>query len=144
MDSLQKCKPQDQTTRKTILFDLQKEYCALDTQTRIAGIVNRFCREIEKSFSASKIYPNTFVFGQYTSPMRIIALLSYPQSGVLALHIVIVLKNVTLVGNKKSTLVEMFDFAVTQVDNFCKNELITVLFNFFDGKHTGSFPFEPE
>ena len=60
--------------------------------------------------------------------MRIIVLLSYPQSVVNALHIVIVLKNVTLVSNKKSILVEMFDFAVTQVDNFCKTELITVLF----------------
>ena len=62
--------------------------------------------------------------------MRIIVLLSYPQSGVNALHIVIALKIITLVSNKKSILVEMFDFAVTQVDNFCKNELITV----FDGK----------
>ena len=39
-------------------------------------------------------------------------------------------------SNKKSILVEMFDFAVTQVDNFCKNELITVLFKLFDGKDT--------
>ena len=29
----------------------------------------------------------------------------------------------------------MFDFAVTQVDNFCKNELITVMFKLFDGKN---------
>ena len=66
--------------------------------------------------------------------MRTIVLLSYPHSGVNALHIVIALKNVTLVSNKNSILVEMFDFAVTQVDNFCKNELITVLFKLFDGK----------
>ena len=61
-------------------------------------------------------------------------LLSYPQSGVNVLHIVIALKNVALVGNKKSIHVEMFDFAVTQVDNFYKNELITVLFKLFDGE----------
>ena len=66
--------------------------------------------------------------------MRIMTLLSYPQSGVNVLHIVIALKIITLVGNEKSNLVEMFDFAVTQVDNFCKNELITVLFKLFDGK----------
>ena len=66
--------------------------------------------------------------------MRKIVLLSYPQSGVNALHIVIALKNVTLVSNKKLILVEMFDFAATQVDNFCKNELITALFKLFDGK----------
>ena len=63
-------------------------------------------------------------------------LLSYPQSGVNALHIVIALKKVTLVSSKKSILVEMFDFAVSQVDNFCKDELITVLFKLFDGKGT--------
>ena len=64
--------------------------------------------------------------------MRIIVLFSYPQSGVNALHIVFALKNVTLVSNKISILVEMFDFAVSQVDNFCKNELITVMFKLFD------------
>ena len=64
--------------------------------------------------------------------MRKIVLLSYPQS--VTLHIVIALKNVTLVSNKKPILVEMIDFAVTQVDNFCKNELITVMFKLFDGK----------
>ena len=68
--------------------------------------------------------------------MRIIVLLSYPQS---VLHIVIALKNVTLVSNKKSVLVEMFDFAVTQVDNFCKKDMITVLFKFFDGKDASRF-----
>ena len=52
-----------------------------------------------------------------------------------ALHIVVALKKVTLVSNKKLILVEMFDFAVTQVDNFCKNEWITVMFKLFDGKN---------
>ena len=66
--------------------------------------------------------------------MRIIVLLSCPQSGMSALHIVIALKNVTIVGNKKSILVEMFDFEVSQVDNLCKNELITLMFKVFDGK----------
>ena len=61
------------------------------------------------------------------------ALLSYAQS---VLHIVIALKNVTIVSNKVSIFVEMFDFAVTQVDNFSKNELITVMFKLFDGKDT--------
>ena len=71
-------------------------------------------------------------------------LFSYPQSGVNALHIVIALKNVTFVGNKKSIIVEMFDFAVTQVDDFCKNELITVLLKLFDGKDTSLVSFETE
>ena len=59
-------------------------------------------------------------------------LLSFPQSGVNALQIVIALKKVTLVGNKKSILVEMIHFTVTQVDNMCKSELITVLLKLFD------------
>ena len=53
-------------------------------------------------------------------------------------------QNVTLVSNKRSILVEVFDFAVTQVDNFCKNELITVMFNFFDGKGASLVLFIPE
>ena len=77
--------------------------------------------------------------------MRLMLLLSYPHSGVNALHIVIALKNVTLVSNRKSVLVEIIDFAVTQVDNFCKNELITVMFKLFDGKEASVvFFFKPE
>ena len=45
---------------------------------------------------------------------------------------------------KKSILVEMFDFAVTQIDKFCKNELITVMFKLFDGKDTSLVLFKPE
>ena len=73
--------------------------------------------------------------------MRIIVLLSKLQS---MLHIVIALKNVTFVSNKISILVEMFDFAVTQVDNFCKNELITVMFKLFDGENASLVLFKPE
>ena len=74
--------------------------------------------------------------------MRIIVLLPYPQS--VTLHIVIALKNVTLVSNEKSILVEMLDFTVTQVDNFCKNELITVMFKLFDGKDASLVLFKPK
>ena len=76
--------------------------------------------------------------------MSIIVLLSYPNLGVNALHIVIALKNVTLVSNKISILLEVFDFAVTQVDNFCENELITVMFKLFDGENASLFLFKPE
>ena len=47
-------------------------------------------------------------------------------------------------ANKKSILVEMFDFAVTHVDNFCENELITVMFKLFDGKDASFVLFEPK
>ena len=73
--------------------------------------------------------------------MRIIVLLSYAQS---VLHIVIALKSVTLVGNKKSILVEMFDFAVSQDDNFCKNELIALMFKLFDAKDASLVLFKPK
>ena len=73
--------------------------------------------------------------------MRIIVLLSYPQS---VPHTVIALKNVTLVSNKISILLEMFDFAVTQVDNFCENELITVMFKLFDRKDASLVLFTPK
>ena len=76
--------------------------------------------------------------------MRIIVLLSYPQSGVNVLHIVIALKNVTIIGNKKSIPVEMFDFAVTHVDNFCKNDMITVMFKIFDGGNASLELFKPD
>ena len=62
----------------------------------------------------------------------------------LSSYVIIALKNVTLVSNKKWILVEMFCFAVTQVDNFCKNELITVMFKLFDGKDASLVLFKPE
>ena len=65
-------------------------------------------------------------------------------SFILSLNVIFSLRNVTLVSNKKSILVEMFDFAVTQVDNFCKNELITVMFKLFDGKDASLVLFKPE
>ena len=97
-----------------------------------------------KRFLCRQSLPKHFVFGQYTSPIRIILLLSYPESGVNVLHIVIAFKNITLVSNKKSILVENFDFAVTQVDNFWKNELITVMFKVFDGENASVVLFKPE
>ena len=37
------------------LFVLQREYCALDTWTRIEDLDCRFCREYEKSLTAHKV-----------------------------------------------------------------------------------------
>ena len=54
-----------------------------------------------KSVLCRQILPEQFEFRQYPSPMRIVVLLSYPQSGVNALHFIIALKIVTFVGNKK-------------------------------------------
>ena len=38
------------------------DYCELDTQTRIAGIDNRFCREIEKSLVQAKFTQTLFIW----------------------------------------------------------------------------------
>ena len=51
---------------KTVVFKLQSITLLVTrrvTQTRIADIDNRFCREIEKSFCAGKVYPNTLHLG---------------------------------------------------------------------------------
>ena len=60
--------------------------------------------------------------------MRIIVLLSYPQSGVNALHYVNALNYFTLVSKVISVLVEMVNFTMAMVDNFCKSKLIAVYF----------------
>ena len=65
-------------------------------------------------------------------------------SFILSSYFIIALKNVTLVSNKESSLLEVFDFAVTQVDNFRENELITVMFKLFDGKDASLVIFKPE
>ena len=53
-------------------------------------------------------------------------LLSYPKSVVNALHIRSALNYLTLVCNVISVPVERVNFAMTKVDNFCKNKLIAV------------------
>ena len=58
--------------------------------------------------------------------MIITVLLSYPQSGVNALHIVIAPNYFTFVFNVISVLVEMVNFAIVKVGNFCKNKMIAL------------------
>ena len=65
--------------------------------------------------------------------MKIIVLMSYPQSGVNAVHIVIALNYFTVVCNVISVPVQMVIFATAEVDKFCKNKLIAVLFKFLKG-----------
>ena len=64
--------------------------------------------------------------------MRIIVLLSHSQSSVNALHFVIALNYFTLACNVISVLVEMVNFAMVKVDNFCKIKMIAVYFKVFD------------
>ena len=120
-------------TEKSNSFDPQEEFRAPGTLTRNSGIDNHFCREIEKCFCADKV-TRTLCLWTIHVPNEINSATVIPTIGANALQIVIALKNVTLVSNKKSILVQMFDFTVTKVHNFCKNELITVMIKFFDGK----------
>ena len=79
-----------------------------------------------KVFLCTQSLTKHFVIRQHTSPMRIIVLMSYPQSGVKALHIVIALHFFSLVCNVISVLVEMVNFTMVKLDSFCKNKLIAV------------------
>ena len=60
------------------------------------------------------------MFGHYMSPMRLIVLMSLPQSGMNALHIVFAIKYFTLVCNVTSVLVELMNFTMVNVDKFCE------------------------
>ena len=84
------------------------------------------------------------MYRRNTHPNEINRSIVIPKFRVNALHFVTALKSVTIVSNKKTILVEMFDFAVSEVDNFCKNELITVLFKLFDGKDASLVFFQTE
>ena len=58
--SLQKYKYRGHTSSKTILFVLQREYCAPDTWTCFEDIDNHFYQAIEKSLYARKVSQNLF------------------------------------------------------------------------------------
>ena len=134
MGSLQQGTPLGQTTIKNNLFHLQTEFCAPGTQTRIADIDSCFCREFEKFFVHAN-FIRTHCIWKYTSPKKIRVLLSFPQSGVNALHIVIAVNFFTLVCNVISVLVEMVLFTMVKIDTFCKIKLIPVYFKLFDEKY---------
>ena len=61
-------------------------------------------------------------------------LLSYRESGVNALRIVIALNSSTLACHVTSVLVDVANFAMVKVENFCRNKLIAVSFKLFGGK----------
>ena len=62
-------------------------------------------------------------------------LLTHPQLGVNAQHIVIALSYLTLVCNLISVLVEVVNFAMFKVDNFCNKKIVAVYFKLFDKKY---------
>ena len=53
-------------------------------------------------------------------------LLSYRESGVNALRIVTALNSFSLACHPASVLVDVANFAMVKVENFCRNKLIAV------------------
>ena len=143
MDSLQKSKTLDQATRKRNLFDLQKGYSAPDTQMHIAGIDNRFSERLKSLFVQAKLTQTLCIWVLHIPNENYSAIVMPTIRGECTTHCNCSQKCHTC-KQKKSILVEMFDFAVTQFDNFCKNELITVMFIIFDGKDTSLGFFKPK
>ena len=66
--------------------------------------------------------------------MRLIELLSYPQSGANALHNVIPLEYFTLFCNVVSILLKMMNLATVTVDHLRTNKMTAVKFKIFVGK----------
>ena len=70
------------------------------------------------------------VFEQNTFPISLLVLLSYQQSGVNVLYIVISLKCFTFVCNVISVLVEVVDFAMVKLYNLFKYKYLSCSSNF--------------
>ena len=136
LETLQKCKPLGQTPKKWNSFDLQKEYCAPGTQTRIVDIDNRFCQEIEKAFCAA-MFTRTLCIRTLHVPNEINSAIILPTIRLNARHIVNSLSYFTLVWNVISVLVEMANLAIVKIDNFCKNKMIALQFKFCDENDAG-------
>ena len=74
------------------------------------------------------------MFGQYLFPTSFFMIFQNRESKVIAVDIVIALNYFTPVCNVTSVFVEVVNFAMVKVDNFCKNKLIPVSFKVFNGK----------
>ena len=61
-------------------------------------------------------------------------LLSYRESGVNALRNVTALNSFSLACHPTSVLVDVANFAMVKVENFCRKKLIAVKFKLFVGK----------
>ena len=61
-------------------------------------------------------------------------LLSYRESRVKALRIVIALNSITLACHVTSVLVDVANSAMVKFENFCRNKLIAVSLKVFGGK----------
>ena len=127
---------------KGICLFFKRNFPHLTHRPTLRTLIIASAKRLKSLFVQTKFTKTLCIWTIHVSK-KINSAIVIPRIGVNVLHIVIAFKNITLVSNKKSILVEMFDFAVTQVDNFLKNELITVMFKVFDAKDEGLF-FKPE
>ena len=117
--------PLAQTTEKELVWSSEGILRTWHTDAQCGHWWSLLSRDW-KVFLCRQSLPDYFVFGQYTFRMRKTVLLSYPQSGVNALHIATAFNYFTLVCNIIPVLVEQVNFAMVKADNFCKNKLIAV------------------
>ena len=130
MVSLQKCKLLDQATKKGVYLFFKRNIAHLAHRPTLRTLIIAFAKRLKSLFVQAK-FTQTLCIWTIHVPNENNSTIVIRTTSATHRNCS---KNVTLVGNKKSILVGMFDLAVTQVDNFCKNELITVMFNLFDGK----------
>ena len=112
-----------QRKEKCLIFKRKMAHLAHRPTLRTLIIVSD--KRLKSIFVQAK-FTQTLCIWAIHVPLRIIELLSYPQSGVNALHIVNALDYFTLVRNVISVLVEMVNSTMVKVDNFCEKELISV------------------
>ena len=117
--------PLTKRQEKGICWIFERNLAHLAHRLALRTLIIASAERLKSLFMRQRL-PEYVVFGQYMSPMRVLVLLSNPQSGVNALHIVSALNYFTLVCNVISVLVEMVIFAMVEVDNFCNNKLIAV------------------
>ena len=80
---------------------------------------NHFFQDFQV-FLRTQSFSEHISFERYKFTIGFMILNSKRQSGVIVLRIVIALNNFTLVCNVISVLVEVVNFVIVKVDNFCK------------------------
>ena len=136
MTSLQKCKPRDQTTRKIICPIFKSNIAHLAHRRSLRTLIIAPAERLKSLFVQAK-FTLTLWIGKIHVPNENNSAIFIPTIRGECAAYRNCSKNVTSVSNIKSIL-------VTQVDNFCKNELITKKFKLSDGKDSRFVLFKPE
>ena len=120
--SFKNVNPLDRSQRKGICLISKRNIARLAHRRTSRTLIITSAKRLKSLFVQAK-FTDSFVLGQYTSPMKLIVLLSYPQSKVNALHIVIAPNYFFLICNVISVPVEMVIFAMVKFENTGENKL---------------------